>query len=296
MTQLFGRSVDVVVGNYRLTGLDCVFSIEKTLRGEPNKCSLKLYNLAEQTRASFEQLAPRRRYQTKGVPVRIEAGYGIDRALLWLGELRNVFTEVDGPEWVTSMDSGDGYLAFQNTRVNLSYGPMTPVTTVYQALVAKLAAAGISTGNATAKDLEILGMGKFYPHGTVIAGSAAQELSDLCLSAGLEWSIQDGVLQVLDRGQALRGKALLVSSEPNTGLVGSPSIDVDGIATVKILMTPEVRVGCILTLDTARIKGNFRLEKATWSGDTSSDDWYITMQARKYPSPWDLTVTNPNGT
>jgi hypothetical protein len=168
---------------------------------------------------------------------------------------------------------------------------MTPAATVFQALVAKL---GVGVGNTAGKTFELTGVGKFYTHGTVISGSVAQELSDLCLTAGLEWSIQDGVIQVLDRGKAIRdtdrvGSALLVSSD--TGMVGSPSIDLDGIATLKTLLIPDVRVGCMLTLDTARIKGNFRLEKATWSGDTSSDDWYITMQARKYPSPWGTNGT-----
>lgn len=291
MTKLFKRSVDVVVGDKRLTKLDCAFEVEKTLRAEPNKCSLKIYNLAEETRAAFEQLAPRRRWWTKGVPVRIEAGYGDDRALLWLGELRNVLTEIEGPDWVTSMDSGDGYLAFQNARVNLSYGPMTPVATVLQALVQQL---GIGVGNVaqTLATLNVEGVGKLYPHGLVISGSVAQELTDFCRSAGLEWSIQDGVLQILDRGQALRSQALRVSSD--TGMVGSPSVDVDGIATVKTLLIPDVRVGSMLVLDSARIKGTYRVEKATWSGDTASDEWFITMQARKYPSIWD-GPTNPNG-
>lgn len=284
MTQLFKRSVDIVVGNKRLTNLDCAFEVEKSIRAEPNRCSLKIYNLAEDTRSAFEQIAPRKRWQTKGIPVRIEAGYEKDRAVLWLGELRNVYTEIDGPDWVTSMDSGDGYLAFQNARVNLSYGPMTPVATVFQGLIAQL---GIGVGNAAQAlaSLKVDGIGKLYPHGHVLSGSVAQELTDFCHSAGLEWSIQDGVLQILDRGQALRGKALLVSSD--TGMIGSPSVDVDGIASLKTLMIPDVRVGSMLVLAAERIKGTFRLEKATWTGDTSSDDWFISMQARKYPSIWD---------
>jgi len=281
MTQLFRRSIDVVVGSKRLTGLDCAFEIVKTLRAEPNTCKLKVYNLAEDTRAEFEQLAPRKRWQTDGIPVRIEAGYGDDRALLWNGDLRNIYTEIDGPDWITSMDSGDGCLAWQNARVNQSYGPMTSVQTVLRALVSKL---GIGQGNLddVIKDVQVLGMGTLYPHGVVLSGSVAQEITDFCRSTGLEWSIQDGTFQILDHGQALRDKALLVSSD--TGMVGSPSVDVDGIATVKTLLIPDVRVGCILSLDTARVKGDYRVEKATWSGDTSSDDWYVTMQARRYPS------------
>jgi hypothetical protein len=166
---------------------------------------------------------------------------------------------------------------------------MTPVATVLQALVAKL---GIGAGNVATVigSLEVDGVGMLYPNGIVLSGSVAQELTDFCRSAGLEWSIQDGVLQILDRGQASRGQAIRLSSD--TGMVGSPSVDVDGILSVKTLLIPDVRVGSILVVDSARIKGTYRLEKATWSCDTSSDDWYITMQARRYPPRFE-GPTNP---
>lgn len=274
MTKLFRRSVDVVVGPKRLTGLDCAFDIEKTLKAEPNTCELKIWNLAEDTRATFEQLSPRKKFQTKGIPVRIEAGYGDDRAILWLGDLRNVYSEHDGIDWITTMNAGDGALAYQNSRVNISYGPMTPADTVLRALVRQL---GVGEGNAAL--FKITGIWKVYPHGVVLSGSAARELTDFCRSTGLEWSIQDGTLQILDRNQALRGKAIHVSSD--TGMVGSPSVDNLGILSVRTLLIPGVRVGCMLVIDSARIKGTYRVEKAKWTGDTSSDDWFIDMEARR---------------
>lgn len=278
MTKLFSRSVDVVVGPKRLTGIDCAFEIEKTIKPEPNTCELKIWNLSEDTRAAFEEISPRKKFQTKGIPVRIEAGYVDDRAILWLGDLRNVYSEYDGVDWITTMNAGDGALAYQNSRVNISYGPMTPAETVLRELVRRL---GVGEGNlAQAIALfRVTGIWKVYPNGVVLSGSAARELTDFCRSAGLEWSIQDGTIQILDRGQALRGKAIRVSSD--TGMVGSPSVDNLGVLSVRTLLIPDVRVGSMLVVDSTRIKGTYRVVKARWTCDTSSTDWFIDMEARR---------------
>jgi hypothetical protein len=105
-------------------------------------------------------------------------------------------------------------------------------------------------------------------------------LTALTRSAGLEWSIQDGNLQLLDRGKALAGTSLLLNSD--TGLLDSPTVDNEGVLTAKMLMIPGVRCGGLVTIDAKRIKGTYRIEKATWSGDTSSTDWYVEINAKRY--------------
>jgi hypothetical protein len=123
-------------------------------------------------------------------------------------------------------------------------------------------------------------MGQLFPHGTVISGSAAQELTDFCKSAQLEWSIVDGALQILNLGKALSTKAIKLSED--TGMIGSPTVDADGLLTIKMLIIPDVRPGTLLVVDAERIKGNYRVEKATWEGDTSGGPWYITAVCKRY--------------
>ena len=39
----------------------------------------------------------------------------------------------EGPAWITTLEAGDGEKAIVNARVQLSYGPKTPVATVLRA-------------------------------------------------------------------------------------------------------------------------------------------------------------------
>lgn len=354
MSQLFNRVCAVTINTTKSTKLDVAFKIEKSLKSEPNKCELHVFNLKEDQRAAIEELVPQSRVTrsrvdnsreiasiktqirglqenavvakqkndqagfaaleaevnqlsaratmlsrsqgtvietrskqlVRGIPVKIEAGYdpdddGGDLSLLWLGDMRTAHSVKSGPDWTTILTSGDGEKAWQNARINVSYGPKTPVATALRAMVKEL---GIGEGNLATVlgKLQINGIGYLYPQGTVISGPVSRELTDFCRSADLEWSIQDGVIQILDKGKALGETAIKVSSD--TGMLDSPTVDVDGILKVKMLMIPGIRPGRLLVVDAERVKGNYRAEKITWQGDTSAgaQDWTVEIQAVRY--------------
>lgn len=307
MGELFGRSCRITIGVSRDTesirsfvsakaisfdSLDVSFEIEKTLKSEPNKCHLKVWNLSEEHRAALEELNPPTRAGSAlaknkekthravdGIPVKIEAGYGKDLSLLWLGDLRDARSEYEKPDWVTTLESGDGEKAWQNARINVSFGPKTPVETALRAMVRAL---GVGEGNLSSvvQKLKIAGVGSIFPRGTVISGQVSRELTDFARSADLEWSIQNGAVQFIDRGKALASKAIKLTS--GTGMIGSPTVDVDGVLKVKMQMIPDVRPGTLIVLDAARIKGNYRIEKATWTGDRAGEAWEIEVEAQRY--------------
>lgn len=294
--ELFGRRWAVTVDTTRITELDLTFKIEKSLKDEPNKCELKIWNLTEDMRAAIEELNPQtdpvsslakkkvktaaRKQAIKGIPCQIEAGYGDndkDLSLLWLGDIRSAKSERTGPDWITTLESGDGEKAWQNARVNVSFGPMTPVDTALQAIVKSL---GLGEGNIKKVGALLRISGKTFTQGTVISGPTSRALTAFCKSADLEWSIQDGAVQIIDRGKALDAQAIKISAD--TGMLDSPSVDVDGVLTVKTLMIPDVRPGRLIVIDSRRIKGNYKIDKATWTGDTFGTDWAIEMQASRY--------------
>jgi hypothetical protein len=288
--RLFDRRFDVVVATVEFTKLDCAFRIEKTLKPLPNTCDLTIYNLTREHQAQLEQLEEfkagkisktgksSQTQATKGIPCRIEAGYADGMSLVWLGDLRTAQTAWDGPTAVTHLTSGDGEKAWKNARLHVSYGPNTSVETAMRAMVRAL---GVGEGNLSkfTSRLKIAGSA-LLPTGAVVSGSASRQISDFARSANLELSIQDGALQVLDRGKALSGESLLISRK--TGMIGSPTVDNQGIVTVKTSMRPDVRCGGLMTIDADRIKGTYRIEKATWEGDTSSSEWSVEMLGHRY--------------
>lgn len=277
-TELFDRVADVTIDTIKLTGHDVAFQISKTLKPEPNVCELTIWNLNEDQRSQLEELRPKKD-DKRGIPCRIEAGYKGGTSLLWLGDLRTVSSYKDGADWVTELGSGDGEKAYQRSRVSLSFGPKTPVDTALRAMVRAL---GVDEGNVSkvAAKLRVGGVGKLLSHGAVFSGPAAKQLTDWARSADLEWSIQDGAVQFIDRGKALAGRAIKLSDD--SGMVGAPTVDNEGVLSVRMLIMPDVRPGTLLVMDAARVKGNYRIEEAHWTGNTAGGEWYIDVEAKRY--------------
>lgn len=276
--ELFGRKATVIVDTLQLDGLRVVFGVTKSLKSEPNTCSVTVYNLSPDHRAQLEELKPKKG-ATRGIPVKIEAGYKAGTSLIWLGDLRTVDSVRDGADWITQLSSGDGEKGIQNGRIAVSYGPKTDSTIALRAIVRSL---GVDEGNIgkVVAELKLRGKGELFASGKVLAGPAARMMDDFCRSADLEWSVQDGAVQLLDRGKALAAKAILLT--PDSGMVGSPTVNQDGVLSARMLMAPDVRPGRLLVVKSARITGNYRIETAKWSGDTEGGDWFIDLEAKRY--------------
>lgn len=292
MTQLFRRVVNVSIGpkssgasaaltaierssGVDVSNLDCVFKVKKNLKAEANTCELQLFNLAPSSRALLET--------PKKLVLRLEAGYPNKVAQLYLGEVRHTSTSRAGPDIVTHIETGDSEKEIQSAHINLSVGPKVPAEVALTAIARELKV-GIGNVPIMAAKLRAKGVVPFGK-GTLIFGSAARALDDFCRSADLEWSIQDGVLQILDRGKALEGMATLLSSD--TGLIGSPTIDLKGIVTFRAFIQPDLRPGHKVAFNSLafKVSQGYRIQECEYTGDTSADPsspWYVEGKCKKY--------------
>lgn len=277
MTLLFDRKIAVTVNRSRYTDIDCAYRIRKTLKPEPNTCELTIFNLNPEHQAELQAIAPKgSKPATVGIPCEIEAGYVGGTSLRWRGDLRTVETTDEGPNVPTTLTSGDGEKAWQHARLHVSYGPQTPVDTSLRAIARAL---GVDEGNLSKVVARLkVGGSAIWPTGKVLTGASSRQLISIARSAGLEVSIQDGALQFLDRGKALSNTALKLNSD--TGLIGSPSVDNEGIASFRSLIIPDVRCGGLVVLDAKRVKGNYRIIEIEESADTSSTDWYLDYKGQ----------------
>lgn len=292
--QLRQRVCHVTVGTLLLegtegTGLDVEFNIRKNLKPEPNSCTLKIYNLNADHRYALEQsttviTGPQTPPGSGGtvVPVRIDAGYASGTSQIWLGELRASQTQHVGPNYITVLTTGDGDKAITRQRVNVAMGPGTTSATAMRTLMQAL---GIGTGNLP-KALNLLntqGSAQLYANGAMLKGLAADHMTDLVRSAGLEWSIQNGTLQVLNLGQPLAGQAVLISEA--TGMVGSPTVDTKGILTFTTLMVPDIKPGVPVAVSAEFNQGQqqgYRVIACEYTGDTMGQEWYVKAESQKY--------------
>lgn len=267
----------VRVDTLRFTGLDISFDVEKSLRREPNKCTLRVLNLSADHRRQLEQLNTTRKRGPGRIRVELEAGYReTGMSMVFRGDLRTALsTQEDDGTWVTTLEGEDGGRAVLWARVNRSFPAGTRVDQVIRACAEAM---GVGVGNLedAIQGARLEGAGATFTEGTVLSGPAPDELDGVLRSVGLTWSVQNGVLQLLQRGQALQTTAVRLTSD--TGLVGTPGRAADGTVTAKAFINPELYPGRQIQLDSPNVRGFFRVRKAKYSGDSAGDTWYVAME------------------
>jgi hypothetical protein len=277
-TRLFQRSFRLVVDRLALRDLDIAFKVKRTLKKEPNTAEIDIYNLHPENRRRIES--------RKDVRVVLEAGYArppgvTDPAyagvsLIFAGDLRSARSFREGGDIVTKISSGDGEKKKQKSRIKATFPPGTSIKKVFEACARAM---GVGIGNLSAlQRVEFPKAGAVFSGGTVLYGNAADELDGLCRSADLEWSIQNGVLQILTRGEALRDEVIVLS--PSTGLIGSPTLSSDGVLHAETLMIPDLFPGRRVQVRSENVSGVFRVETCEYVGNTAGNgDWGVTIES-----------------
>lgn len=268
---LFGRVARLQVDTLLITDLRITFNVELTSTEDPNKCKVTVTNLSADTRAQLSKLP--------SAHVVLEAGYTDTLARLFSGDVRRptgIQHEKSGPDWVTTIECGDGEEAYRAARFTGSFAPGTPVADVARAIAKSF---NIPTGNLD----DAMAAGNFrqgiqtFSGGYSARGRASTQFRELMDSLGLESSIQDGKLQVLKPTETLKGKAVLLSKD--TGMVGSPSYDSgEGkkkVTTLKVksLLQPAIRPGVQLRVESEQVKGAFKVQTVVHAGDTHGGEW-----------------------
>lgn len=256
-----------------LSDLDIAFKVERSIRREPNKAEIKVWNLSASTRARVE----------RGGIVILRAGFE-NPSTLFRGDTRSVYTEREGPDVITTITARDGGRAYSDTRISRSYGAGTTVVTVLRDVVEAM---GIGQGNLSDFAAVALRNGSStFADGFVAAGPARRVLSSILRGQGLRWSVQNGALQI-QRGQnALQVQSVVLASD--TGMVESPQWDEKGqrlgarvgVLTVKSLIQPGLEPGRKVFVQAERVTGDFEVRKVVYTGETRGNDWYATMELR----------------
>jgi hypothetical protein len=123
---LFGRRCAVRVDTLLIEGLDVRFAIEAAERTY-GKAEIAIYNLNADHRQALEA--------AKSVDVELRAGYvDEDLTTIFEGALRESFSQLDPPDWITTIRSGDGDKA-QAARISKSFPKGLSLSSVWGATV-----------------------------------------------------------------------------------------------------------------------------------------------------------------
>lgn len=265
----YNRAWRLRVGGVSIEALDIAFSVKRTLKREPNTAKIDVYNMAPATRALISG--------KPSLDVALEAGFVGRMGLLYLGQVRGAVNAIERPEIITTIETGDGEKALRKGHISVPVGPSMPIDQVLR-LIAR--ALGVKPGNLDAAAARLRAGGRtLYPVDTVLHGNAAQTLDDFCRAAGIEWSIQNGGLQLVDRGKAIASKPFVLQAE--SGLIGSPTIDGEGKLDVTCELNPELRPGLPILVNARFVKGLFRIVEIEYAGDTAGDTWDCVIKGER---------------
>ncbi len=323
MTVQFDRDVRISVDGLDIAGLHASFRVVKTTKKEPNTCEVKIFNLSQPHR---DRIA-----QAKDPIVQIKAGYkgredvvgglldiavpdvpaGLgaiseteEPGLIFFGNVRDAYSTFEPPNWITSMESGDGEKGTRFSRINKSFIAGTSLAVVLAEVAKSIQGVGIGNTIKQALKGKLLDAGIAFPNGVTVSGQSTKELDRIVKSAGLEWSIQDGTLQLLELSKPLGDVTIVL--KPTTGLIGSPTIGNDGVVRVRSLLNSDIVPGRELEIESkvltqgSSIEGlgvlgevnlglddllgtdsgsHFRVERVEYLGSNYDNDYYCDIEA-----------------
>lgn len=252
------------------TNLRINFSIEKTSESNANTAKIKVYNLSQSNRSFVEQ---------KGQALILNVGYaptGLEPLVgtIFKGDIGICRNEKNGPDWVTSFEVGDGQKSLDEKTYQRTFRDGALAETIIKDVVG---AFGLAIG--TVKGIK----NKSYKSGITLSGSAKEVMDKVAADSGVEWSIQDGEVQVLPPTDALNNQAILISEQ--TGMINSPVKRADSGIDVVCLINPRLRPGILIKVESESINGFYRVRKVNFEGDSFEGEFKCKVEAVDLQTP-----------
>ena len=276
MSALLNRSWKLNIESLVTEQLRVVFQVTKTLEKEPNTMNISVYNLSDGSRSLLDEK----------MKVVLEAGYknvdaGTDtRAIIFSGLSRTCDHLHETADWETKIHCGDGEQLFHTARAVKSFAAGAQLSQAIRYVADQLK---VNIGNLN----EALNDGGLpfekFEHGLAVNGSAVDVFNTLMKTAGYNWSVQQGALQIIKKGDQLVEEAVVLSKD--TGLIGSPEHShphknkKPSFLVARSLLNPKIRPGCTVRMNALQVKGDFIVHKVVHSGDSHGNDWTSKFEA-----------------
>lgn len=206
----FDRVYRLLVGKGGGQGLEIVppiritFDIAKNAAEEPNDAKITVYNLAATTRRALEE---------PGMRCVLYAGYAEEGGALLMasGSVVFAYTRFEQPDVLTELTVKDGYIEVRDTAVSIGLGPGAQASAIIRGIARQMGLPLVMADDVPDRRWE---------QGFSFYGAARTALHKVTQGTGLEWSIQNQQLQVVQRLGTTRRQAVVLALD--TGLLGRP--------------------------------------------------------------------------
>lgn len=257
-----------------ITDMRIRFRVDRAIVRTPDQCDLQITNLEQSVRQDLT---------TRPLSVQLDAGYDDVARLLFVGDLHFGMSKIEGPNWTTLLQCGDGDRAYNYARVRRSYGAGTTVRTVLKDVAASMGVQlPANLGSDSTLDTQVLS-------GMAVHGPARDKLTHLLAPFGYHWTVQHGQLRVLRDDEVSSEFAIPIDQDH--GMIGSPEYGSPPKSgkpphvRVKMELYPEIMPGDLVQVTSEAIvagQGLFRVEKVRHQGDTHAHQWDTTIEIQPF--------------
>ena len=287
---LFDRVYRLLVGKkgeqkgLEITQLRITFDIKKSAKKNPNSGRITINNLTRETRTHFEKANTR---------VALYAGYKDDVGALMIfqGDVTHAYSNIDRPDTETIFELGDGYREMRDSTISVGYASGVDSKTIVK---------DVSESMGIPFTLPEDAPNRTWANGFSYYGSSRKLLDKVVSASNLEWSIQNGNVQVIEKRGVTTQQGIVISSR--SGMIKSPvkvtqaKVEKAGDKSevvpekesdegwrVTTLLMPTINPGDRVILESEVAEGIFRVQEISHKGDSHGGDWQS-----------ELTVINPN--
>lgn len=249
----------------------CVFEIIHDFGGSTSYADIAIYNLKAST-ANKANL--------KGKSVSFRAGYEDSIDNIFVGTVKNVLYERQGPSTITRLICIGGKLVNDQTQINETPGKDVKVTELIRKCV-KSIGYPIVMDDTQFDDVDP------YVYGYQLSGDPKKYLEKLSKAHNFNYVLENNRMVVLRDGHARQGETHIVSQF--TGMEGIPEITEVGV-DVTMRLNPKIRIGGKFRIESKLATFNFSnlyfvdvpesagqgdhiIYKLTYSGDSKGDAW-----------------------
>jgi len=271
MTTLYNRHVSIEIGKEgeegrRFEELFIAFEVAKSNQSNANTATVSIYNLNARSRDLIGQ---------EGAVYILRAGYfGLEEdpliEILSVGNVEEIVTEKTGSDVVTKLTLTEDGKKLRDTTVDLSFGKGANTEVIVNEMASIM---GVTKG--TVKGLT----NKVFNSGASVSGKVKDRMDEIVKNDGLDWSIQNGELQILPRGDSTDETAVSLTNDSGLLTARKIKFNEEDQVNFKSLLNPSIKIGRKIYIKNREIDGFFVVQNIKYVGDNKSGPFYCEGNA-----------------
>jgi hypothetical protein len=231
------------------------FTIIQATVKQPCEAHIKVYNVSPDTINRIpvpERFTGKEKKENIRCPkVIIDAGYMNNHAVIFNGDLIYKTTgKGSNTDSFMMLTASTGDRAYQYSTENKNLAAGWTQKTLADSLSNSFAQYGITNYNLPPMKTVT------FPRGKVLYGQTANYFDSLAFSNGWDWGFQNETVAAYNaRDTGCKGERAIELNSA-TGLIGRPSITIDGLQC-KALLDPRIEIGAVIHIDNDSIQRDF---------------------------------------